>query len=348
MVGKSLCFRLANKVQALLFPRHAVTERTLRVIALPSTAWRSSALLYPGKDQTVRVSGRGAFVSDLQWFMPSLSLCAFVRGGRSQRGRRGRCARPGVAVALAEEAETVADLEETAVDAGAALAKYEGPAAASLLFAPRRDAFEGEAHTFHGYVLLLLYVMISNLTPFRQGSATPRPDTNVANIENTVVDSHQSKDQALAKKMSGMKVADSSAVFLMPRWLAYGTKGKQIIVWVNYFRIITPMVLYWYNLETRKGESTEEAADDPKGKRKGKAQGGDRGAGSSNELLTSVLKRKLKIILQHALAELQRLGAKAVLAPEFRPQLVSLNKLKLTKNPIVVELKNSSATCEEL
>ncbi|KAJ0348669.1 hypothetical protein COL154_013722 [Colletotrichum chrysophilum] len=180
------------------------------------------------------------------------------------------------------------------------------------------------------------------------GSATPQPDTDVTNLENAIIERHRSADQTLVKKMGSMKLTDST-VSHMPRRPAYGTKGKQIIVWANYFRMaIKPLVLYRYNLEVRKGENAEEPADDPKGRRKGKAQGGGGGAGGGNGPPTSVPKRKLKIILQHALAELQRLEPKAVLATEFKSQLVSFNRLKLAKNPIIVKFKNESATREEL
>ncbi|KAI8238932.1 hypothetical protein K4K55_002429 [Colletotrichum sp. SAR 10_96] len=190
--------------------------------------------------------------------------------------------------------------------------------------------------------------MTSELTPFRQGSVIPQPDNDVTNLEDATVKSHQSKDLAIVKKTGSMKLTDST-VSLMPRRPAYGTKGKQIIVWVNYFRMaITPVVLYRYNLEVRKGENVEELADDPKGKRKGKAQAGGGGGGGGNGPPTSVPKRKLKIILQHALAELQRLEPEAVLATQFKSQLVSLNRLKLAKIPIVVKFKNESATREEL
>ncbi|KAK2770403.1 piwi domain-containing protein [Colletotrichum kahawae] len=109
-----------------------------------------------------------------------------------------------------------------------------------------------------------------------------------------------------------------------------------------------PGTHYRYNLEVRKGENADAPAADPKGKPKGKAQAGGGGLGGSNGPPTSVPKRKLKFILQHALAELQRLEPKAVLATEFKSQFVSHNKLQLEKNPIVVRLKNESATREEL
>lgn len=190
--------------------------------------------------------------------------------------------------------------------------------------------------------------MTSELTPFRQGLGIPHPDADVTILEDAAVKNHQSRDKTLVKKMGSMKLTDSTVSF-MARRPAFGTKGKPIVVWTNYFRLlIKPVVLYRYNLEVRKGESADAPADDPKGKRKGKAQAGGGSAGGSNEPPTGVPKRKLKIILQHALAELQRLEPKAVLATEFKSQLVSLNKLQLAKNPIVVKFKNESATREEL
>ncbi|KAK1509317.1 piwi domain-containing protein [Colletotrichum abscissum] len=160
-----------------------------------------------------------------------------------------------------------------------------------------------------------------------KGSVIPEPDIDVTNLENTVVQRYQSKDQALVKKMGSMKLTNST-VSLMSCRPAFGAKGKQIVVWTNYFRLlIKPVVLYRYNLEVRKGEVADAPADDPKGKRKGKAQAGGGGAGGSNGPLTSVPKRKLKI---------------------FKSQFVSLDKLQLVKSPIVVKLKNESAMREEL
>ncbi|KAK0368163.1 piwi domain-containing protein, partial [Colletotrichum limetticola] len=156
-----------------------------------------------------------------------------------------------------------------------------------------------------------------------QGSVIPEPDIDVTNLENTVVQRYQSKDQALVKKMGSMKLTNST-VSLMSYRPAFGAKGRQIVVWTNYFRLlIKPVVLYRYNLDVRKGEVADAPADDPKGKRKGKAQAGGGGAGGSNGPLTSVPKRKLKIF-------------------------VSFDKLQLVKSPIVVKLKNESAMREEL
>ncbi|KAK1451087.1 piwi domain-containing protein [Colletotrichum cuscutae] len=94
-------------------------------------------------------------------------------------------------------------------------------------FVPRRDAFESEPCTFYG-----------------QGSVIPQPDIEITALEDSLIKSYQSKDQVLVKKMGVLKLTDST-VSLMPRRPAYGTKGKQVIVWANYFRVsIEPAVLY--------------------------------------------------------------------------------------------------------
>ncbi|KAF4820886.1 Protein argonaute 5 [Colletotrichum siamense] len=196
-------------------------------------------------------------------------------------------------------------------------------------FAPRRDAFEGEACTFYG-----------------QGSTIRQPDADITKLEDKIIQSHQSKDQALIKKMSSMKLADSSSASLMPRRPAYGTKGKQIIVWANYFRLsVNPMVLYRYNLEVRKGEKEDAPPEEPQVKAKGK---GKPPAGSGDGAPAAIPARKLKVILQHALAELKKLEPDAVFATEFKSQLVCLNKLRLVKNPIIVKFKNENSSREEL
>ncbi|KAK7433694.1 piwi domain-containing protein [Colletotrichum acutatum] len=198
-------------------------------------------------------------------------------------------------------------------------------------FVPRRDAFESEPCTFYG-----------------QGSVIPQPDIEITALEDSLIKSYQSKDQVLVKKMGVLKLTDST-VSLMPRRPAYGTKGKQVIVWANYFRVsIEPAVLYRYTLEVRRGENANAPPDDPKGKGKGKAQaGGGDGSGSHGPLGT-IPARKLKIILQHAIEELQRLEPEAVLATEFKSKLVSSSKLKLAKNPVIIKFRNENSTREEL
>ncbi|OHE98025.1 piwi domain-containing protein [Colletotrichum orchidophilum] len=176
---------------------------------------------------------------------------------------------------------------------------------------------------------------------FGENKPIPQPDSSTAELENRIVKSHQAKDTDLVKKMSSMKIIDATSAALMPRRPAYGTKGKKVLLWANYFRLtVNPDIVWRYNLEVRKGESkdkepSKEKEPSPKGKGKEKAQpsGGGSGGGGAP---ASIPARKLKIILQHALEELRNLEPGAILATEFKSQLVSLKKLKLAVNPIQV------------
>ncbi|KAF9876347.1 piwi domain-containing protein [Colletotrichum karsti] len=179
-----------------------------------------------------------------------------------------------------------------------------------------------------------------------QGQAVPQPDAQVTQLENQIIQGHQSKDMALVKKMSGMKLTEGNANALMPRRPAYGTKGKAIIVWANYFKLdVKPKVLYRYNLEVRKGEKDDDEAPevDPKGKGKAKA-----GGGGGDGPAATIPARKLKLILQLAIDELKKLEPNAILATEFKSQLVSLTKLKLDKNPIIVKFKSETSGREDI
>lgn len=168
----------------------------------------------------------------------------------------------------------------------------------------------------------------------------PQPDDSIMELENQIIKSHQSKDMVLVKKMSNMKITEANAVALMPRRPAYGTRGNKVLLWANYFRLtVNPDVIYRYNIEVRKGEPKEKEIA---GKGKEKAQGGG-GDGTA----ASIPVRKLKIILQHALEALQQNEEGAILATEFKSQLVSLKKLKLAVNPIQVIFKQENSDRSE-
>ncbi|KAJ0167680.1 Protein argonaute-3 [Colletotrichum tanaceti] len=174
----------------------------------------------------------------------------------------------------------------------------------------------------------------------------PQPDIGITELENQIIRSHQAKDASLVKKMSNMKITEANAAALMPRRPAYGTLGNKVLLWANYFRLtVNPTVIYRYNLEVRKGESKEKepaSTDKVKGKAKEKVQDGG-GDGSP----ATIPARKLKIILQNALEELRKLEPGAIVATEFKSQLVSLKKLKLAINPIQVVFKQESSNRQE-
>ncbi|KXH25802.1 piwi domain-containing protein [Colletotrichum simmondsii] len=188
---------------------------------------------------------------------------------------------------------------------------------------------------------------------FGQNKPIPQPDRGTTELENRIVKDHQSKDADLFKKMSSMTLTEANAAALMPRRPAYGTKGKKVILWANYFHLtVNPDAVWRYNLEVRKGD-TQEKESTPKGKGKGKEKAQPRGGGSSSggsgsdSPPSSIPARKLKIILQAALEELKNLEPNAILATEFKSQLISLKKLKLTVNPIKVIFRQENSDRSE-
>ncbi|KXH44790.1 eukaryotic translation initiation factor 2C 3 [Colletotrichum nymphaeae SA-01] len=190
---------------------------------------------------------------------------------------------------------------------------------------------------------------------FGQNKPIPQPDRGTAELENRIVKAHQSQDADLFKKMSSMTLTEANTAALMPRRPAYGTKGKKVILWANYFHLtVNPDAVWRYNLEVRKGEAQEKEST-PKGKGKGreKAQPGGGGSSSgggssgSDGPPSSIPARKLKIILQAALEELKNLEPNAILATEFKSQLISLKKLKLAVNPIKVIFRQENSDRSE-
>ncbi|KAI3545869.1 piwi domain-containing protein [Colletotrichum filicis] len=188
---------------------------------------------------------------------------------------------------------------------------------------------------------------------FGQNKPIPQPDRGTIELENRIIKAHQSQDAQLFKKMSSMTLTDANSAALMPRRPAYGTKGKKVILWANYFHLtVNPDAVWRYNLEVRKGE-TKEKESTPKGKGKGKEKaqpgggGSSSGGGGSDGPPSSIPARKLKIILQAALEELKKLEPNAILATEFKSQLISLKKLKLAVNPIKVILRQENSDRSE-
>ncbi|KZL81875.1 piwi domain-containing protein [Colletotrichum incanum] len=174
----------------------------------------------------------------------------------------------------------------------------------------------------------------------------PQPDSSITELENEIIKFHQSKDTDLVKKMRSMSITEANAVALMPRRPAYGTLGNKVLLWANYFRLtVNPDVIYRYNFEVRKGETKEkEPTSTEKGKSKGK---GKPQGGASDGASATIPARKLRIILQHALEELRKLEPGAIVATEFKSQLVSLKKLKLAINPIRVIFKQENSDRQE-
>ncbi|KOS19838.1 Protein argonaute 1B [Escovopsis weberi] len=106
---------------------------------------------------------------------------------------------------------------------------------------------------------------------------------------------------------------------LFPARPAFGSKGKSISVWANYFRVqIDPNVFYKYTMEVK------EIKDDS-GKKGGPAR--------------EVRGRKLQLVIKELLAYLWAQDKTLIVATEFKDKLVTMKKLSLSTNPVRVEFK---------
>jgi hypothetical protein len=165
------------------------------------------------------------------------------------------------------------------------------------------------------------------------GPRAPEPDASITELENRWIAKHGIQATAggsqLQSKMASLTIGDA----FFPSRPAFGTGGGPVRLWANYFKIDpTVNALYRYDLritEKRTTKAEEDAATEkPKGKAKGK--GNDPSAGKAAAAKEPKGKKLAKLIE----LTLKKLG-NAVLATEYKQQLVCLKKLQLPADGIV-------------
>ncbi|KEY66842.1 hypothetical protein S7711_05196 [Stachybotrys chartarum IBT 7711] len=120
---------------------------------------------------------------------------------------------------------------------------------------------------------------------------------------------------------------------IFPARPSFGTKGKPIVVWANYFRIhVKPVKLYKYTVSA--SERAKEGASDKKGK-SGKAS-------ASKGTPKEVKGRKLHLAIQKALEQFRRNQPGLIVATEFKSNIFTLKQLNADNGIITVELPRSS------
>lgn len=128
--------------------------------------------------------------------------------------------------------------------------------------------------------------------------------------------------------MGGMKLAGGGELGF-PLRPAYGSSGKPITVWANYFKLWTPpQTLYKYAIEV-----VRVVAKDTKDAKPGKSVDPP-----------AVKGRKLFLVLQLAMKELQNLEQGCVIATEFKSQLVSTRKLNNNVVSVMFNPEGSNRT----
>ncbi|KAL2755996.1 hypothetical protein ACRALDRAFT_1064029 [Sodiomyces alcalophilus JCM 7366] len=151
---------------------------------------------------------------------------------------------------------------------------------------------------------------------FRQdGVGAPSVDPAIEKLENSLVKAHHDQGTALTKKMASLKLSGPGADrSLFPLRPGFGTQGVKVLLYANYFRLdVKPGVLYVYTFDVYKGNAKAD-----------------------------VTGRKLRRVIEHAVAKLREMDPSAVLATEFKSKLVTLNKLQIPGDTIDVDMESGA------
>ncbi|KAJ6442123.1 stem cell self-renewal protein Piwi [Purpureocillium lavendulum] len=164
------------------------------------------------------------------------------------------------------------------------------------------------------------------------GGTYPSPDPSITALEDMIVGSQGGSLTGLATQLgkitlqSGSTAGSSGAASmdLFPLRPAFGTTGRPVSLWTNYFRInANPTVLFRYHLEFVQVAS-ETIGDD--------------GQTESTSATREVKGRKLHLAVEAALKTLRGTDKSMMLATEYKSQLISLKKLNLAENPFQIRL----------
>jgi hypothetical protein len=173
-------------------------------------------------------------------------------------------------------------------------------------------------------------MMLTTLCSFN-GPKAPEPDATITELENRWIAKHGIQAKAggsqLESKMASLTIGDA----FFPSRPAFGTGGGSVILWANYFKIdSTVSALYRYDLRITEKRTTQAEENAATEKPKGKAKGKDTSAGQATGAKEPKGKKLAKLIE----LTLKKLG-NAVLATEYKQQLISLKKLQLPPDGIM-------------
>lgn len=156
----------------------------------------------------------------------------------------------------------------------------------------------------------------------RVGASVPQPDPAITKLEDETV-----RHTAGPAKMGAPQVSTSSSPIMpkevFPTRPAFGTRGTEVVLWANYFQVkAKPITIYKYNMNVVQVPNEDEKGDT--GKAKGRTKPGPK----------EIKGRKLFFAIQAALLELKKRDPKAILATEYKSQLISLRPLELDGAPL--------------
>ncbi|KAH6678808.1 eukaryotic translation initiation factor 2C 3 [Plectosphaerella plurivora] len=179
----------------------------------------------------------------------------------------------------------------------------------------------------------------------------PAPDATVSAVEDRIVATHKGQEQALAKKTTTALTSalknlsiDPSAPrqpdIPLPLRPGYGTEGRAVVLWANYFNVlIKEDTIYTYNLTVKKARPAASSAL-PTDLSTDQHEVATHDAADPSD----VAGRKLKVIIQLAMAELLKDDKDAVFATEYKSKLISFRKLTRKSDVVSVEYRGEDGT----
>lgn len=125
------------------------------------------------------------------------------------------------------------------------------------------------------------------------------------------------------KKLDVMKSAQHDTANHFPVRPAFGTGGRPVVLWTNYFQIkVKSVTLYKYTMDV------VQVAQEPEGRSKRTETGHNR----------EIKGRKLFFAVREALGQLSTTAQPLVLASEFKRQLLTRERLEFESNPVRIRL----------
>ncbi|KAL7784965.1 hypothetical protein V8C37DRAFT_339194 [Trichoderma ceciliae] len=193
---------------------------------------------------------------------------------------------------------------------------------------------------------------------FSYNGVVPAPDAEVVQLENQIVAKQSSSLASLTSQMAGLSVKGKGGRGgskaggkaqppaqppvmndQLPARPAYGSNGRPVVLWANYFKVnIKSDLFFKYTMDVKKL-----AVPGQESKRGGKA--GSKGAGGTGQP-KEVKGRELFFVIKATLAKLLEQDKTFVAATEFKDQLITMKKIDLVENPIVVQVPRDEGSDE--
>ncbi|KAM0474086.1 hypothetical protein ACHAPX_007800 [Trichoderma viride] len=179
---------------------------------------------------------------------------------------------------------------------------------------------------------------------FDYNGKVPEPDAEITKLENQIVATQSSSLAALTSQMGKLNVKGkggkggkaappSDMITQFPPRPAYGSNGRPVTLWANYFKVNLKLdSFYKYTMNTKKVASA--STSEPK-------KGAKAGTGEKE-----VKGRELLFVIKAVLAKFLEEDKKFVGATEFKDALITLKPITLAENPMTVQVPRSEGSDE--